>query len=92
MSLSATAGAVLPQQDPFTNTNYPDGNRLRPFIDGLRNLDAAKIKELFMAICPPRWGLTVDHLEAAVDFVSSLAKALIEQFDKAYPSGELKLD
>ncbi len=91
VSMTGAPAPVLPKQDPFSNANYANGDRQRDFINRLRNLEEANITTLFMRICPPRWGLTLEQLEAAAKFVAARAQALIEQFDGAYPYEELDL-
>jgi hypothetical protein len=75
---------ALPTSDPFAGQPYPDGSKLGPFMDRLREVTLDVIAGAVDRFQPPRWGIMPEDIAALVPVLHARAQALVDQFDRKY--------
>jgi hypothetical protein len=90
-TLDPAPAPILPANDPFTGTAYGDGAPLAGFIDKLRTVQLDQLNLTLMELYPPRWGVTLDAVNALAKFLVGRAESLVKQFDERHRPQQLEV-
>ena len=90
-SIAVLPAPTLPLSNPFDASEYSDGTALANSVEGLRGLSLDGLKEILMRLCPPRWGVPPEEVDALIPALVSRATSLVAQFDAKFrPQMEIR--